>query len=155
FAHGKGLLRDASGASHCTNIGRFHRRMIHPLFDRWFGIKVGESDEYSAPRKREELICLTDKARRDLKPKSLNELMSDIGTERIEKARKRLAGKSPAERRQVLRETWAGLLGLVAPEKPPVVRSQKTDEQAVAGARVERVVLEVEPGVMVPVLVLT
>src|SRR2546428_11269174 len=64
-------LRDASGASHCTNIGRVHRRMIHPLFERWFDIKVTEKDEYSAPRKREELICLTDKARQELKPKTL------------------------------------------------------------------------------------
>src|SRR5262249_13994182 len=83
FAHGKGLLRDASGASHCTNIGRLHRRMIHPLFERWFGIKFGEKDEYSSPRKPEELVCLTDKTRQDLRPKSLTELMSRVGQERI------------------------------------------------------------------------
>ena len=70
-------------ASHCDNIGAFHRRMIHPLFERWFGIKVTEKDEYSAPRKRPELICLTDKAREELKPKSLNELMSALGTEAV------------------------------------------------------------------------
>ena len=46
FAHGKGLLKgNAAEASHCTNIGRFHRRTIHPLFARWFGIEVSE---YSA-----------------------------------------------------------------------------------------------------------
>jgi hypothetical protein len=129
--------------------------MIHPLFDRWFGIKVGESDEYSAPRKRDELICLTDKARRELKPKSLNELMGKVGAERIEKARKKLAGKSPAERRQVLRDEWTALLGPVSSGKPPIVKAQSTDEQAVAGARVERVVLEVEPGIVVPVLLLS
>ncbi len=49
FAHGKGLLKlRPPEASHCGNIGAFHRRMIHPLFERWFGIKVMEKDEYSA-----------------------------------------------------------------------------------------------------------
>ena len=61
-------LRQAESArqrSHCTNIGEFHRQMIHPLFEKWFGIKVPEKDEYSKPRKREELTCWTDKARQD------------------------------------------------------------------------------------------
>jgi dienelactone hydrolase len=155
-AHGKGVLKlRPPEASHCTHIGAFHRRMIHPLFERWFGIKVTEKDEYSMPRKREELICLTDKARQELKPKSLNELMSAVGQERIEAARKRLTGKSPAERRQLLRDDWSKLLGPVTPAKPPVVKANVTDPEPVGGAKVERLVLEVEPGIVVPVLVLT
>lgn len=155
-AHGTGVLRGRPPeASHCTNIGKIHRRMIHPLFDRWFGIKVAESDEYSAPRKPDELICLTDKVRQELKPKSLNELMSALGTERIEAARKRLAGKSPAERRQVLRDDWSKLLGPVTPAEPPAGwKKERRDEEIVAGARVERVMLNVEPGIVVPVIVL-
>jgi dienelactone hydrolase len=156
YAHGKGLLRgQPPEASHCTNIGRFHRRMIHPLFDRWFGIKVGENDEYSAPRRPEELTCLTDDARRELRPKGLTELMSGLGKERVERARDRLAGRSPAGRRQTLRDDWGRLLGPVTPAGPPVVRSQAIDSRPVAGARVERIVLEVEPGIVVPLLVLT
>jgi cephalosporin-C deacetylase-like acetyl esterase len=154
-AHGKGLLKgQPPEASHCTNIGKFHRKMIHPLFERWFNIKVTEADEYSAPRTREELTCLTEKARADLKPKSLTELMSAVGQERIDKARQRLAGKAPEERRKILRDDWGKLLGPVAPAKVPTVQSRTTDEQPVAGANVERVVLEVEPGIVVPVLVL-
>lgn len=156
FAHGKGLLRlQPPAASHCNNIGAFHRRMIHPLFERWFGIKVGEKDEYSAPRKPDELICLTDQARKELKPKSLNELMSALGQERIEAARKRLADHPPAERRRLLRAEWGRLLGPVAPARGPVVKALAVDEHVVAGARVERIVLEVEPGIVVPLLVLT
>src|SRR5262249_8696735 len=115
-AHGKGLLKgQPPEASHCTNIGKFHRRMIHPLFDKWFGIKVAETDEFSAPRKADELICLTEKARQELKPKSLTELMTALGTERVEKARRRLADKTPEERRRLLRDDWARLLGPVSP----------------------------------------
>src|SRR5262249_61089638 len=116
----------------------------------WFDSKETEKDEYSARRKREELICLTEKAREELKPKSLNELMSSVGNERIEKARQRLAGKSPADRRQLLRDEWGTLLGPVTPARPPVVKSKSMYEQPVAGANSERIVLEVEPGIVVP-----
>jgi cephalosporin-C deacetylase-like acetyl esterase len=155
FAHGRGLLRgNALEASHCTNIGGLHRRMIHPLFGRWFGIKVGEKDEYSSPRKPEELICLTDKVRQELKPKSLTELMSSVGQERVGKARQRLAGRSQVERRRILRDDWGKLLGPVIPAHVPVVKADSMDDQAVGGARVERVVLEVEPAMVIPVIVL-
>jgi cephalosporin-C deacetylase-like acetyl esterase len=156
YAHGKGLLTlHPPEASHCTNIGKFHRRMIHPLFERWFGIKVTEQDEYHAPRPPAQLVCLTDKARQELQPKSLTELMTKLGQERVEKARSRLAGKSPAERRRLLRDVWSNLLGPVIPARPPVVQAKSSDDQPVAGAHVERVVLEVEPGIVVPVVLLT
>ena len=154
-AHGKGLLKQSPPqASHCTNIGRFHRKMIHPLFDRWFGIKVTERDEYSSPRKLDELICLTPKAREELKPKSLTELMSTLGTQRIERARKRLAGKSAEERRQILREDWSKLLGPVLSTKAPIVKQTAVEKEPIAGAVIERTLLEVEPGIVVPVLIL-
>ncbi|MGE3804970.1 MAG: hypothetical protein AB7K24_09890, partial [Gemmataceae bacterium] len=151
-AHGKGILKlRPPEASHCTNIGSFHRKMIHPAFERWFGIKA---EEYSANRSRAELTCMTPEARAELKPKSFNTLVSELGAERIAAARKKLAGKSPAEQRDLLRKQWSELLGPNQPAKAPVVKSTKTDEQKVAGAKVERVVLEVEPDFLLPVLVL-
>jgi len=155
-AHGKGLLRQqAPEASHCTNIGRFHRQMIHPLLARWFGIKVTESDEYSAPRKTEELVCWTEKARGELQPRSLNEVMSAVGAERIAAARRRLADKSPEERRRLLQTEWTKALGPITPSTAPSVRASAADDQPTAGAKVERIVLEVEPGIVVPMLVLS
>jgi hypothetical protein len=66
-AHGKGVLKlRPPEASHCNNIGAFHRQMIHPLFEKWFDIKA---QEYSAPRKSDELRCITDAAKRELSPK--------------------------------------------------------------------------------------
>jgi hypothetical protein len=55
----------------------------------------------------------------------------------------------------MVRGQWIKLLGPVPPAGRPVVKAQATDDQQVAGAKVERIVLEVEPGVVVPVLVLT
>lgn len=155
FAHGTGYIRvNSPDASHCTNIGKQHRRMIHPLFERWFDIKVGDKDEYSQPRMSEELICMTDSARQELNPKTLTELMIGVGTERIEKARKRLFSRSPVEQRQLLQDDWSKLLGPIAPASPPIVKTTSTDKESVGGATVERLILEVEPGIVVPVVIL-
>jgi len=153
-AHGKGILKlRPPEASHCTNIGEFHRRMIHPLFDKWFGIKVTAKDEFSAPVTSESLRCFTATAQKAIQPKTLNEAMSDIGRARVEAARKLLDGKDAAAARAILRERWSKLLGPVDAKAASVV-SQSTDEPGIAGARVERIVLESEPGFVIPVLVL-
>jgi cephalosporin-C deacetylase-like acetyl esterase len=148
-AHGKGVLQQRPPeASHCGHIGEFHRRMIHPLFDKWFGIKAVE---YSMPRQGDELVCLTEKATKDIKPRSLNEVMSDIAAARIEKARARLTGKSADERRQILRTEWSKLLGPITPSRA-VGKTKKTE--TMRNGDVERLVLEVEPGIVVPIVVL-
>lgn len=151
-AHGKGLLKlRPPEASHCTNIGEFHRRMIHPLFERWFDIKASE---FSAPRPGADLVCLTENARKEMSPKSLNEVMSEAGQARIDKARARLAGKTPVQRREALRAEWDKVLGPAAPAKPAVVKVHAVDADPFAGAKVGRIVLEVEPGIVTPLLVL-
>jgi cephalosporin-C deacetylase-like acetyl esterase len=151
-AHGKGLLRQSPPeASHCTHIGAFHRRMIHPLFEQWFGIKAVE---YSAPRKAEEIACVTEAARKEILTKSPNEVMGEIGSIRIEDARARLVRQAPDQRRQTMRTEWSRLLGPITPAKPAVVQAKATDSAAVRGAKVERLALEVEPGIVVPVILL-
>lgn len=150
--HGSGSVRGRPPEStHCNHIGKVHRQMIHPLFEKWFGIKV---EEYRMPRMSDELTCWTDAARQELKPRSLPELTSALGQERIEKAREKLAGKSPEEQRTLLRDGWTKLLGPITPAKP-VVKSQATDEQSPTGMKVERLVLETEAGIVVPVIVLS
>jgi cephalosporin-C deacetylase-like acetyl esterase len=149
-AHGKGVLQGRPpAASHCGHIGAFHRQMIHPLFDRWFGIKAVE---YSMPRKGDDLVCLTEGARKDIQPRSLNDVMSDLGAARVAKARARLTGKSADERRQILRAEWGKLLGPVAPGK---FKLPETRGEPPGNATLQRLVLEVEPGIVVPVVVLS
>ncbi|MEI7684479.1 MAG: hypothetical protein WCL32_05590 [Planctomycetota bacterium] len=149
-AHGKGILKlRPPEATHCNHIGEFHRRMIHPLFDQWFGIK---GIEYNMPKTSAEMLCMTEKARGELQPKSLNTVMSEVAQARVEKARARLAGKAPAEQRALARESWSKVLGPVVPAKPAVVKSTQTDPGA--DAKIERVVLEVEPGILVPMVLL-
>lgn len=154
-AHGKGLLRgQPPEASHCTNIGRIHRRMIHPLFERWFGIRVSEKDEYSAPRKPVELMSLTGSLRQELKPRSFRQLTEEMARERLQIARERLAKLEPKERARTLRKNLGELLGPVAPQQAAAVLSRTVETVTFPGATVERIVVEVEPGMLVPVVLL-
>ena len=155
FAHGKGSLKlRPPEASHCSNIGAYHRRMIHPLLERWFGIKVNDQDEYSMPRKSSELLCMTDAAAQELKPKTLNELMMSEGQVRIDAVRKQLASISPSEKPAFLRKAWEKLLGQVTPATAPVVVNKTAGELPGIGVKIERLVLEVEPGIIVPTIIL-
>ena len=155
-AHGTGTLRGRPPeASHCTNIGKLHRRMIHPVFQRWFGIKVTQQDEYSARRELEELTCITADARRRLKPVGFVEQVSSLGERRAAAARKRLAVMGPRERRKRLRQDWAALLGDVELQTAARIKSAETSGTEDQGLNVERVVLEVEPDVIVPILLIS
>lgn len=156
FTHGSGkvTLRPPE-ATHCNNIGRVHRQMIHPYFAKWFDIRVGEADEYSVPRESRELVCLTDAARAELKPAAPLEQLRQIGTERLAAVRKKLAALSPVEQKKQLRADFARLLGPIMPSSQPLPSLPKTDAAPVAGARVERIELLVEPDVSLPLLILS
>jgi hypothetical protein len=66
--HGRGELRgQPPEATHCNNIGREHRKLIHQAFQRWFGIEVGGTDAFSARRESRELLCMTPAVERELK----------------------------------------------------------------------------------------
>src|SRR5262249_7144578 len=107
-------------------------------------------EEYSRRRMPEELLCLAPEAIQAFRPRPLHELAAAVGAERAAAARQRWAGLGPEERRREVRRGWAGLLGAVeAGADPKVLRK---DRQALASAAVERVALEVEPGVTVPLL---
>ena len=67
------------------------------------------------------------------------------------RARRRLARLGPEERRRRLREDWARLLGDVEPKADPKVRRLG---ERYGDATVERIVLDVGRGVVVPVLLL-
>ena len=155
-AHGKGLLKlRPPAASHCTNIGAYHRRMIHPVFKRWFGINVTPDDEYRQRREYAELACMTPAAKKELSPKSFVTLVSELGAERAAAASKQLAGKSIADRRKQLRRNWSQLLGPIEPKSEPKTRLMEFSGDAIEGVKVERIVFEVEPGIVVPVLLLS
>lgn len=136
-------------ATHCNNIGPEHRQAMYPALNRWFGLGFSSKKEYRQRHKPEELLCLTADAP---KPRPLHELAAALGTERSAEARRRLASLTPDARREKLRKDWAALLGDIEPKaaaKATIEGSQKLGDFTA-----ERIVLEVEPSVLVPTLLL-
>jgi dienelactone hydrolase len=79
FAHGRGSLSGNSPEdSHCNNIGDYHRQMIHPALERWFGIRVSSESEYSKRFDSAELMCWTPQLKEKLKPKALREILAEM-----------------------------------------------------------------------------
>jgi len=149
FSHGFGLLTgQPPQASHCNNVGPAHRKMIYPLLERWFGIGTPQI-EVEERRDEAELRCFAADAPA---PRPLHDLWADIGAERSAVLRDALSSLPPEDRRKRLRAAWSQRLGDIQPVGVPHVVRQ--DLEIIAEVRVERILLDVEPGVLVPMLLL-
>src|SRR5205823_5309103 len=89
---------------------------------------------------------------REFRPRPLHELAAEVGAQGTTAARRRLAGLDSPGRRQWLRQGWARLLGDVEPKANPKV----LDRQKPTGTpgAVERVALEVEREIILPLVLL-
>jgi dienelactone hydrolase len=156
FTHGNGELRgQPPEATHCTHIGPPHRQLIHAAFRKWFGIEV--ADESSDRHPVAELQAMTPVAEHELQPMKLTEILGTLAADRISQARKQLEALPPDRRRRQLQRDWSRLLGRVDPAAQ--VEARKVDVSKDAGGTagnvsVERLVLTVEPSIVVPVLLL-
>lgn len=140
FAHGAGTVRASGpGNTHCNHIGAVHRKMIYPALKDWFGMPVPE--EYSKNRPSADLRCWTDEARKELQPKTLAEVVARLAAER----RAVPAGAS--------REALAKRLGDIEPVANPKVTELKTED--VPGGTLARFALETDPGITVPLFLIT
>ncbi|NQT36450.1 MAG: acetylxylan esterase [Planctomycetes bacterium] len=178
--HGRGSVKGGRPEStHCTHIGPIHRESIHPILASWFDISVTEDDEITErlgersptcteaklPPERatgvasrhwdlDTLRCMTPELARQLKPKRLCDLLPQRAAERISDVRNRRAAISPDARRERSRRDWASVLGSVTPPSAVKVLSVAKDDGLIEGIRVDRVRLEVEPGIVVPLVLL-
>jgi dienelactone hydrolase len=138
-AHGKGTLQgQPPDASHCNNIGAFHRRMIHPLFKRWFDIDVTPETEFSARLGESELNCWTDAARAELRPLSLHEVLSALAAERVTRFRTQQSNRDATERLAELRRLWRKVLRL---QDAGEIATATVEEVRLAGLAAKRVLL--------------
>jgi cephalosporin-C deacetylase-like acetyl esterase len=153
FAHGAGKVTGQAGPdnTHCTHIGAVHRKMIYPALKAWFDMPIPE--EYSKRRPAEELTCWTDAARAELKPKLLHGVLAGPAEDRAEAARMRVGSLVPVERTTALRKEWARLLCNVEPLANPKLIEGQSEE--VPGGKLTRFALEVEPGIVIPFLLIT
>ncbi len=129
-AHGAGTVRASGpGNTHCDHIGATHRTMIYPALKDWFGMPT--PDEYSKRLPSAELRCWTDDAKKTLKPKTLGEVLADHDPPQTDW--KKALGDTEAVRYEVL--------------------EGKAEE--VASGTLARFALTTDPGITVPVLLLT
>ncbi|MBN9120358.1 MAG: acetylxylan esterase [Planctomycetes bacterium] len=151
--HGKGSVKGAAGPdnTHCTHIGAVHRKGIYPALKEWFGMPIPE--EYSKRRTAEDLTCWTPEAEKELKPKKLHEILRKNASDRVLAEFKETTDLKDEERRQRQRTVWAKLLGNIEPPANPKVAEGKAED--VPDGRLTRFALETEPGIIVPLLLIT
>ena len=155
FAHGAGLLQGKPPeATHCNNVGRAHRKMIYPALERWFQMTGSIDDEYSRTFRSDELLCWTDSLRDELKPKLAHTLATEIARWQFQSIAQELRPLSPAKRRDQTRKRWAAILGDIEPNRQPNVRLIRREEKTLSDSAVEHALLEAEPGITLPLLLL-
>ncbi|MFN7995022.1 MAG: acetylxylan esterase [Bryobacteraceae bacterium] len=159
-AHGFGPF---PGPGECWNIGPAQRRTLHPTLERWFGIPVPFEDTESSSRANltprpgdrrpeAELAVLTPEAAANLHMRTMHELAAGIGRAKLEPARAGLAEMSPEARRERIRTELAKRLGDISPTPDPQAVVHWTKN--VPGAVAEGIHINVEPDVIVPMLLL-
>ena len=153
FAHGKGSVRGPGGPdnTHCDHIGAVHRKMIYPALKDWFNMPIPE--EYSKRRTRDELTCWTEEATKELKPKKLHEVLEELNLDRTFARVRRNKGLKPEEEFQAEKKEWATALGNIEPVAKPTASEKKAEE--VPGGAWVRFALDVEPGIVLPGLLLS
>ncbi len=102
----------------------------------------------------ETLRSMTPEWAERLKPKRLCDLLPHMAAERLAAARHERQRLAQPACRDRLRRQLASVLGPVAPRSARIVRAAGQQRLPIGRAHVERVVLEVEPGIVVPLVLL-
>jgi hypothetical protein len=79
-------------------------------------------------------------------------MTADIGRAQVERARTQLAKLQPEALQEWLRTRWAARLGDIEPNRRPVATVQW--KKPIPGGEAEGITLQVEPGIVVPMLLL-
>lgn len=169
FAHGGGTIRvNNAEATHCNNIGRVHRKLIHEEFRKWYGIDVTPEKEYSQRRDATELRCFTDEWRKGqekieaVEPvarefrRPLHEALADDARRRIAqrvRVAKEIENASPDDLgplRHLEREFWLRFLGRNA----PAVTATTVAREDIGGVSLRRCLVQSALDISIPVLLL-
>ncbi len=152
-AAGRGHLKGRPPENtHCNNVGSFHRRKLYPHLQRWFEMNP-PADDFQQRRETKELMCTTPAAANALAPQFVHQLARELAGDRLAQARRGRASLDLAARRSQLRDDWSQLLGNVEPTGDPKVR--RTTKSTTGDVAIERVLLEVEDGIIIPLVLLS
>ncbi len=134
-AHGFGPF---PGPGECTNIGPAQRATLYPELQRWFGIPPPER-EPDDRRPEAELAALTPALATQLQMRPVRELVAEAA---------RVRPRPPARLREALREKLGDI------EPPPSPEAVRRWTRRLLGADAEGFILTVEPGIVVPLVLL-
>ncbi|MHC4143532.1 MAG: acetylxylan esterase [Planctomycetota bacterium] len=152
-ATGRGHLKGQPPEStHCNNVGVVHRRQLYPHFARWFNMQP-PADEFQDRHDVDELLCITPAVAERLDPQPVYKLAKTLADKRIADVRRGMASMDLASCQKILRDGWTRLLGNITPSAHPIVKS--IERQETNAVIIERIVLEVEPGIAVPLVLMT
>jgi dienelactone hydrolase len=147
-AHGFG---EFPGPGECANIGPAQRRTLYPSLERWFGIPI-PSSEPDDRRPEDELASLTPAIASQLGMRTLHELAREVAVTKLEAARTDVAKLAPQTRRQWFQTKLSARLGAIEPNPSPKATSHWNKPWK--GGVIEGITLLVEPGIIVPLLLL-
>jgi dienelactone hydrolase len=152
FTAGRGSVSGQPPEStHCNNIGPEQRKGVYAAFKKWFDLPVPEK-EHQQRHKAAELLCLTPDLLKEVKPDSPHEREAPAWALRSLRAATDDSSEGPGEGRKRLRSHLAQLLGDVEAKAAP--RELAREAQRLDGVSAERALLEVEPNVVVPLVLL-
>jgi dienelactone hydrolase len=145
-AHGFGPF---PGPGEAANIGPSQRQTIYPYLKRWFNIPA-PLQEPDDRRPESELQSLTPAIASQLRMETVHHLAAVVAASELRTARSEMAKMSPQDRRRRLQKQWAAKLGDVEPNQSPQATSGWKKQWR--NATVEALTLEVEPSIIVPML---
>lgn len=139
------------GPGEVTNVGADLRRKLYPILNRFLGIPI-PTGEFHKPLPEADLLCLTPQAAARRKPRTAAALAEQLATERLAAARAKREALAPADRLRALREEFRDRLGEIDPGAPGP--AQVAARRSYSGFSAENVVLETEPGIRLPLILL-
>lgn len=138
-------------ASHCNNIGAYHRKQIHPAFAKWFDIAEPDP-EYSKRFDSSQLWCVDGvESDESVDLGNVHKLAGELATQRQREAWKRIGPRERDQRCAAVAELWRDVLGM---RPVPVLGGLEPGTSKEHGLRTMRFVMETEPGIYVPVVIL-
>ena len=149
--HGSGRVTERPpAATHCNQIGEVHRSMIHPALESFMSIPV--PDEYSQRLPEDQLQCMTAETETKFPHIPQHQIYAELAEARASQFRDSLSSLPESQRQEKLCRAWAKLLGDIEPSNSSIVRDESLEEEN--HLRMGRVILEVEPGIIIPILFL-
>jgi hypothetical protein len=140
---------DFPGPGECSNIGPAQRKSLYPALERWFGIPTPASEPEDR-RPEEELASLTPAVALELRMSPIYELAVKVAMPKLAAARAQMSALGPQERLNQLRVRLAAKLGDIEPNRKPTATLRW--RKSLAGAEIEGITLDTDPGITVPLL---